>query len=132
MPIAASMGGNAGTQSLTVAVRAIAMRDLTSANAWRVLSKEGFGRPAERGPVRADRGTRRLGLVGRDLHRSGHGRGDGRHHGHRRDCRLPVDPPFCLSRTAIDPAVASGVLLTTITDAIAFLAFLGLAAWWLL
>ena len=42
MPIAASMGGNAGTQSLTVAVRAIAMRDLTSANAWRVLSKEGL------------------------------------------------------------------------------------------
>ncbi len=40
--------------------------------------------------------------------------------------------PFCLSRTTIDPAIASGVLLTTITDAIAFFAFLGLAAWWLL
>ncbi len=40
MPIAASMGGNAGAQSLTVAVRAIAMRDLTPANAFRMLSKE--------------------------------------------------------------------------------------------
>ena len=40
MPIAASMGGNAGTQTLTVAVRAIAMKELTPANALRVLSKE--------------------------------------------------------------------------------------------
>ena len=40
MPIVASMGGNAGTQSLTVAVRAIATKDLTSANVWRVLRRE--------------------------------------------------------------------------------------------
>ena len=40
MPIAASMGGNAGTQTLTVAVRAIAMKELTTANSFRVLSKE--------------------------------------------------------------------------------------------
>ena len=39
--------------------------------------------------------------------------------------------PFALSRTGIDPAIASGVLLTTVTDVIAFLAFLGLAAWFL-
>ena len=130
MPIAASMGGNAGTQSLTVAVRGIAMRDLTSANAWRVLSKEGlvglmngvlfalivglvawvWSGESSIGLVMAAAMAVTMviaGLAGTAI-------------------------PFCLSRTAIDPAVASGVLLTTITDAIAFLAFLGLAAWWLL
>ncbi|WP_291737944.1 magnesium transporter, partial [Leisingera sp. F5] len=40
MPIVASMGGNAGTQSLTVAVRAIATRDLTGSNVWRVIRRE--------------------------------------------------------------------------------------------
>ena len=40
MPIVASMGGNAGTQSLTVAVRAIATKDLTSSNVWRVIRRE--------------------------------------------------------------------------------------------
>ena len=40
MPIVASMGGNAGTQALTVAVRAIATRDLTGANVWRVIRRE--------------------------------------------------------------------------------------------
>ena len=130
MPIAASMGGNAGTQSLTVAVRAIAMRDLTSANAWRVLSKEGlvgllngvlfalivglvawvWSGEISIGLVMAAAMAVTMviaGIAGTAI-------------------------PFCLSRTTVDPAVASGVLLTTITDAIAFLAFLGLAAWWLL
>ena len=40
MPIVASMGGNAGTQSMTVAVRSIATRDLTVRNAWRVIRRE--------------------------------------------------------------------------------------------
>jgi magnesium transporter len=40
MPIVASMGGNAGTQTLTVAVRALAVRELTGSNAIRVLGKE--------------------------------------------------------------------------------------------
>ena len=40
MPIVASMGGNAGTQTLTVAVRALATKDLTSANALRVIRRE--------------------------------------------------------------------------------------------
>ena len=40
MPIVASMGGNAGTQSLTVAVRAIATKDLTTSNVWRVIRRE--------------------------------------------------------------------------------------------
>ena len=40
MPIVASMGGNAGTQTMTVAVRALATRDLSDANAWRVVRRE--------------------------------------------------------------------------------------------
>ena len=40
--------------------------------------------------------------------------------------------PFGLSRTRFDPAIASGVFLTTITDVVAFLAFLGLGAWFLI
>ncbi|MEM1266606.1 MAG: magnesium transporter, partial [Pseudomonadota bacterium] len=40
MPIVASMGGNAATQTLTVAVRALATRDLTRANAWRIIRRE--------------------------------------------------------------------------------------------
>ncbi|MEM8753729.1 MAG: magnesium transporter, partial [Pseudomonadota bacterium] len=40
LPIVASMGGNAGTQSLTVAVRALATKDLTASNMWRVILRE--------------------------------------------------------------------------------------------
>ena len=40
MPIVASMGGNAGTQTLTVAVRAMATRELTSSNSFRFLEKK--------------------------------------------------------------------------------------------
>lgn len=41
MPIVSAMGGNAGTQSLTVTVRAIATRSITAANLWRVIRREG-------------------------------------------------------------------------------------------
>ena len=130
MPIAASMGGNAGTQTLTVVVRAIAMKDLTPANAWRVVSKEVlvgvfngvsfaaivgvvawvWSGDGAMGLVMAASMTLTMvvaGLVGTAI-------------------------PIGLSRTGVDPAVASGVFLTTITDVVAFLAFLGLAAWFLL
>ena len=40
MPIVASMGGNAGTQTMTVTVRALATRELPSANAWRIVRRE--------------------------------------------------------------------------------------------
>ena len=130
MPIAASMGGNAGTQTMTVAVRAIAMKELTGANAWRVLSKEvlvgvfnGILFAALIGGVAwVWSGQVSIGLV--------------------MAAAMMVTMiiaglagtaiPLGLSRTGVDPAVASGVFLTTITDVVAFLAFLGLAAWFLL
>ncbi len=130
MPIAASMGGNAGTQTLTVAVRAIAMKELTVANAPRMLSKEILvglfngilfavivggvawlwsDNPAIGGVMAAAMVITMIvaGLAGLAI-------------------------PLGLSQTRFDPAVASGVFLTTVTDVVAFLAFLGLGAWFLL
>ena len=130
MPIAASMGGNAGTQTLTVAVRAIAMKELTPANSFRVLSKEilvgtfnGFlfaiiigviawvwsGSLGIGGVMAAAMIITLIiaGLAGAAI-------------------------PLGLSRTRFDPAIASGVFLTTITDVVAFLAFLSLGAWFLI
>ncbi|MHA1108513.1 MAG: magnesium transporter, partial [Alphaproteobacteria bacterium] len=129
MPIVASMGGNAGTQTLTVAVRALATKELTSANALRVFNKEVLvglfngvlfagligvvawfwsGDPAIGAVMAAAMIITMIaaGLVGTVI-------------------------PIGLSRTRIDPAIASGVILTTVTDVVAFAAFLGLAAWFL-
>ena len=126
MPIVASMGGNAGTQSLTVAVRAIATKDLTSSNVWRVIRREcmvglinglifavvmgvvgvlWFGGP-ELGYVIAAAMVINLviaGLAGTVI-------------------------PVILDRIGIDPALASGAFVTTVTDVVGFFAFLGLAA----
>ena len=130
MPIAASMGGNAGTQTLTVAVRAIATKELTSANAARVLTKEilvgalnGVSFAIIVGAVAwvwsgdiaigaVIAGAMMITMVVAGL--------------------AGMAIPIGLSRTGVDPAVASGVFLTTITDVVAFFAFLGLAAWFLL
>lgn len=126
MPIVASMGGNAGTQSLTVAVRSIATKDLTGSNVWRVIRRETlvglinglifavvmgivgviwFGSPVL-GLVIAAAMVINLvvaGLAGTMI-------------------------PVVLDRLNIDPALASGAFVTTVTDVVGFLAFLGLAA----
>ncbi|MCH9051853.1 MAG: magnesium transporter [Proteobacteria bacterium] len=130
MPIVASMGGNAGTQTLTVAVRALAMNELTASNALRIVGKEvlvggfnglifavlmgivawlWFGSP-EIGIVIAAAMAINLLVAG----------------------FAGVAIPVGLDRTGIDPAVASVVLLTTITDVVGFATFLGLAALFLL
>ena len=130
MPIVASMGGNAGTQSLTVAVRALATRDLTAANLWRVIKREvlvglinglifavvmgvvgvvWFGSPML-GVVIAVAMVINLvvaGLAGTVI-------------------------PVALEKMGVDPALASGAFVTTVTDVVGFFAFLGLAAAWLL
>ena len=126
MPIVASMGGNAGTQSLTVACRAIATKDLTGSNVWRVIRREcavglingavfavvmgivgivWFGSPAL-GYVIAIAMVINMvvaGLAGTGI-------------------------PILLERMGIDPALASGAFVTTVTDVVGFFAFLGLAA----
>ncbi|MEM6478594.1 MAG: magnesium transporter [Pseudomonadota bacterium] len=126
MPIVASMGGNAGTQSLTVAVRSIATKDLTGANVWRVIRREclvglvngvifavvmgvvgilWFGSPALGAVIAAAMVINLVvaGLAGTII-------------------------PVALERLGIDPALASGAFVTTVTDVVGFFAFLGLAA----
>ncbi len=130
MPIAASMGGNAGTQTLTVAVRAIAMKELTPANAVRVLSKEVL--------VGTFNGMLFAVIIGLITWFWSGSVGIGAVMAVAMIITLVVAGlagaaiPFGLSRTRFDPAIASGVFLTTITDVVAFLAFLGLGAWFLI
>ena len=130
MPIVASMGGNAGTQSLTVAVRAIATRDLTPANVWRVIRREalvglvnGLIFAVVMGIVGVIWfGTPMLGAV----------------IGVAMVINLVVAGlagtmvPVILDRIGVDPALASGAFVTTVTDVVGFFAFLGLASLWLL
>ncbi len=64
-PIVASQGGNATTQTMTVAVRALATQDLRDANAWRVVRREAAGRAAQRRRLRRHHRRRGLCLVPR-------------------------------------------------------------------
>ena len=130
MPIVASMGGNAGTQTLTVAVRALAVKELTPSNTIKIVLKETFIGGIN-GIIFAiiislvsmywfDDGL--LGLI----------------IGLAMVLNLIVAGfagtiiPLTLDRLKIDPALASGVILTTITDVFGFLSFLGLATIFLL
>ncbi len=125
MPIVASMGGNAGTQTMTVAVRALATHDLGPANSRRVILREtsvGLINGALFAVIMALVvifwfGTGKLGLV----------------IGAAMICNLfaaalaGIMIPLTLHRFGYDPAVASGVFVTTVTDVVGFFAFLGLA-----
>ncbi|MBK5935175.1 magnesium transporter [Rhodovulum imhoffii] len=126
MPIIASMGGNAGTQSLTVAVRALATKDLTGSNVWRVVRRElavglingaafalvmgavslvWFGSP-DLGVVIAIAMIVNLAIA----------------------ALAGILIPVTLDRLGVDPALASGTFVTTVTDVVGFFVFLGLAA----
>ncbi|MXU66123.1 magnesium transporter [Oceanomicrobium pacificus] len=125
MPIVASMGGNAGTQTLTVAVRALATRDLTSANASRIFMRETavglingagfaiiagvvsfvwFGNPLLSVVLGVAMIVNMLvaGMFG-------------------------ILVPLVIEKAGADPALASGTFVTTVTDVVGFFSFLGLA-----
>ena len=127
MPIVAGVGGNAGTQTLAVTVRAIATNQLTGSNRWRAVGRElrvamlngltiavligagvtlVLGSPALGGVIAAAMLFNIIvaGLAG-------------------------VLVPLTLERYGADPAVASSVFVTMVTDSIGFLSFLGLATW---
>ena len=128
MPMVSALGGNAGTQTLAVVVRAIATNQLTSSNtAWMLLRE--FRIAIANGAA--------LGLVGAlgsyaFLH----------------NAQLSlvfalamminslvaglvgVLVPVALDRANVDPAVSSAVFVTTVTDIMGFFSFLGLASWW--
>ena len=130
MPIAASMGGNAGAQTLTVAVRAIAMKELTTANAFRVMSKEVL--------VGTFNGLLFAVIIGVIAYIWSGSVGIGAVMAAAMVITMIIAGlagaaiPLGLSRTRFDPAIASGVFLTTVTDVVAFLAFLGLGTWFLI
>ena len=126
MPIVAGMGGNAGTQTLTVAVRALATKELSGTNAWRVIGKESA--------VGLVNGILFAVLVGLAAGLWFHDPKLGSVIAGAMITNLIVAGffgaciPIVLDRFDIDPAIASAVFLTTMTDCIGFLSFLGLAA----
>ena len=126
MPIVASMGGNAGTQSLTVAVRAIATKDLTSANVWRVLRREVLV-----GLINGVLFAVMMGLVGIfwfGIPMLGVVIGIAMVLNLVVAALAGVVIPVWLEKLGVDPALASGAFVTTVTDVVGFFAFLGLAA----
>ena len=129
MPIVASMGGNAGTQTLTVAVRALAMMELTPTNAARVIGKEAL--------VGVFNGVLFAVLIGSVVWIWFGSLALGVVIGLAMIVNMFVAGlagttiPLALNRLGVDPAVASSVFLTTITDVVGFFVFLGLA-WMLL
>ncbi|MGI9352361.1 MAG: magnesium transporter [Rhizobiaceae bacterium] len=128
MPIVASMGGNAGTQSMTVAVRALSTKDIDSYNMLRTIRREflvgvlnGVFFAILIGLIAALWfGNTNLGII------------IGAAMIINMICAAlsGILIPIGLDRLDIDPAIASSVFVTTVTDVVGFLAFLGLAAWW--
>ena len=128
MPIVASMGGNAATQTMTVAVRALATRELDAYNVRRIIGREGAV-----GLINGILFAIVIGLVSAMWFGNG---------------ALSIIIalamvinmvaagfagiliPIVLDKLKADPAIASGVFVTTVTDVVGFFAFLGLAAWW--
>jgi magnesium transporter len=128
MPIVASMGGNAGTQTMTVAVRALATRELSRANTLRIVQREllvgvlnGLSFALIIGTIAGSWfGVTGLGLV-------------------IALAMLTVLVaaalggiliPLALVRLGVDPAVSSGPFVTTVTDVVGFFSFLGIATLW--
>ncbi|HVW54719.1 MAG TPA: magnesium transporter [Rhizobiaceae bacterium] len=128
MPIVAGMGGNAASQTMTVTVRALATRDLDIYNAARIIRREtvvGF----LNGVIFAVL----IGLVAwlwfQDVNLGG-----------IIAAAMIINMlaaalggiliPLLLDRLGADPAVASTVFVTTVTDVVGFFSFLGLATWW--
>jgi magnesium transporter len=129
MPIVASMGGNAGTQTMTVAVRALATQDLSAVNAARVI-----GRETVVGLLNGLVFAVIMGVIALFWFDSGQ---LGMVIGAAMIINLVVAAlsgiliPLGLYSVDLDPAIASGVFVTTMTDCVGFFAFLGLAALWL-
>ncbi|MGE3156738.1 MAG: magnesium transporter, partial [Xanthobacteraceae bacterium] len=128
LPIVASMGGNAGTQTMTVAVRALATREISRANVWRVVRREMWVGVLNGICFALIMGAIAVGWF------------------HITDLGLVMGLamltvlvaaavggiliPLGLERLGVDPAVSSGPFVTTVTDVVGFFAFLGIATVW--
>ncbi len=130
MPIVASMGANAGTQTLTVAVRAIAVKKLTTSNAIKIITKETLI-----GGINGIIFAMIISLISIYWFES---LMLGFIIGLAMILNLLIAGfsgiaiPLVLDKLKIDPALASAVILTTITDVFGFLSFLGLATLFLI
>ena len=127
-PIVASQGGNAATQTMTVVVRALAVRELSSANVWRTILREvlvGFVNGLAFAVITGVAAVAwfrvpQLGLV----------------IGLAMLCNLVAGAlggiliPLALDRSGADPAVSSTVFVTTVTDVVGFFSFLAIATLW--
>ena len=125
MPIVASMGGNAGTQTLTVAVRALATRDLTRSNAGRVIGREVAVGVANGLTFAIIMGVVAYFWFGNVLLAAVIGAA--MIVAMLSAAMSGILIPMALERMGADPAVASGPFVTTVTDIVGFFAFLGLA-----
>jgi magnesium transporter len=128
MPIVASMGGNAGTQTMTVAVRALATRELSKANVVRVVRRELL--------VGVLNGVFFAVIMGSVAVAWFHVSDLGLVIGLAMICVLTAAAlggiiiPLGLARLGVDPAVSSGPFVTTITDVVGFFSFLAIATLW--
>lgn len=127
MPIVASMGGNAGTQTLTVAVRALATRELTPTNAVRIIWREVLV-GGTNGLLFAVLMGGLAGLWYQDL-RLGVVIGTAMIVNLIAAGLAGILIPLALERAGADPAISSTVFVTTVTDCVGFFVFLGLATW---
>ena len=128
MPIVASMGGNAGTQTMTVTVRALATRDMDIYNAGRIIRRE-----ASVGLINGVIFAIMIGVIAglwfANVNIGG-----------IIAAAMVINMlaaalggiliPLLLHRFGADPAIASAVFVTTVTDVVGFSSFLGLATWW--
>jgi magnesium transporter len=129
MPMVASMGGNAGTQTMTVTVRALAMRELDSFKIRRLVIREMT--------VGVLNGLIFAVLIGLMTWLRFFNPGLGVVIGLAMIVNMiaagsaGVLIPLALDRLKVDPAVSSSVFVTTVTDVVGFFGFLGLAALWM-
>jgi magnesium transporter len=127
-PIVASQGGNAATQTMTVAVRALATRELGASNALRVVFREGL--------VGLVNGVAFAVITGIAAVAWFKIPGLGVVIGLAIICNLVAGAlggiliPMVLEKVRADPAVASGTFVTTVTDVVGFFSFLGIATLW--
>ncbi len=126
MPIVASTGGIAGTQSLAVAVRGLATRGLTSANARRVFRREVAAGLLNGLCLALILGLAGWGIFGDPL--LGAVLGGAMIVNQMVAATGGLLVPLALNRLGFDPALASGTFVTTLTDVMGFFAFLGLAS----
>jgi len=128
MPIVSALGGNAGTQTLAVVVRALATHQLTSSNTLRMLLREfrvaifngiALGAIGALGSyvILGNAGLSVVFAVAMIINSIVAG-------------LVGVMVPVALDKANVDPAVSSAVFVTTMTDVMGFFSFLGLAALW--